>query len=128
MRHIARAAIAINLASATLVLCNVSDGSAQFVDGNRLVPLMREYEKTNRSVPNADYTMAARYQGYVMGVADALSSEICSPPNAKAGQYVNIVAKYLQEHPEEWSFPASEIVFKALWEVFPCSTSPEKPR
>jgi hypothetical protein len=89
---------------------------------------MREYEKGSRSVPDTDYQSAARYQGYVIGVADAMSEAICSPQNAKSGQYINIVAKYLREHPEEWSFPASTIVFKALSEVFPCSASSDESR
>jgi hypothetical protein len=111
------------LAAITAVSISVmSDASATsfFMDGNRLVPFMREYEKADRSDPNSDYQSAGRFMGYVMGVADVLSDTICSPNNVKFGQFGAVVVKYFNDHPNEWHMPAAEIVAKALQTTFSC--------
>ena len=45
--------------------------------------------------------------------------DICIPPNAVVGQVVDVVKKYLTEHPEERHSAGSEIQL-ALSAAFPC--------
>jgi hypothetical protein len=99
-------------------------GATPFIDGNRLVSMMREYEKANRGDTTADLVGASIFKGYVVGVADTFSEMICSPDNAKIGQYVAVVAKYLNDHPEQWNLPGPRLVAKGLVEAFPCRESP----
>lgn len=61
--------------------------------------------------------------GYILGVADALQLDhrTCRP-NSDVGtlQTVEIVRRYLEAHPEQWSIHALVIVRWALIEAFPC--------
>ena len=91
-----------------------------FYDGNYLLEVMQEYHKYQRLDRSANYVLAGRFVGYVGGVADAVAGTLCPPKGATAGQYASIVTQYMIDHPEEWAFPAHEIVAKALRQAFPC--------
>lgn len=91
-----------------------------FYDGNHLVSDMREWENAQRSFPNTDYISSAAHMGYVLGVADSFSATICDQGRVTVGQVENVVARYLNDHPAEWSAPAYQLVAKALQEAFPC--------
>jgi hypothetical protein len=101
----------------------VSNASSAFRDGNKLVAEMREYEKAVRNT-ESNWLNVGTYEGYVLGVFDVVEQSICTPDNIKAGQLFAVVAKYLNEHPEQWSFAADTLVFKALSSAFPCKTTP----
>jgi hypothetical protein len=59
--------------------------------------------------------------GYILGVHDVSSGvSICSPSQAIAGQLVDIVLKYLAEHPQKLHEKASDLVLNALSLAFPC--------
>ena len=66
---------------------------------------------------------------YVMGVKNTydtfvdlemVGKSMCLPVNAEAGQLVRIVTKYLQEHPKDLHYRASDLVIPALTAAFPC--------
>ena len=80
----------------TIGLGTLSDASASSftMDGNRLVSLMREYEKAERSDSRAEFGSAGRYMGYVLGVADThlYIETICTPQNVTARQFGAVVA------------------------------------
>src|SRR5262245_40126840 len=81
--------------------------AAHFYDGNRLVEELREYEKVERlgaTATSTQYYSAAWYSGYVVGVSDAINC----PGSGKIKQVLAVVAKYLNEHPEEWGRPGAE--------------------
>ena len=68
--------------------------------------------------------------GYVMGVADRISSEqalpkakqvICVPVEATGKQVKDVVVKYLRSQPEQRHLPAPALVWNALQKSFPCS-------
>jgi hypothetical protein len=102
-----------------LVLVN-SSALGQFKDGNKLVSEMREYERANRSDSKVSWVDAGMYTGYVLAVHDAIDSSLCSSGSVTVGQVTAVVAKYLNEHPEEWSRPAHQLVTRALRQAFPC--------
>lgn len=63
-----------------------------------------------------DVPLAARFLGYVTGIADVA---FYIPPGATAGQVIDVVGKYLDSHPEERHEPGYVLVVRALGSVFP---------
>ncbi len=65
----------------------------------------------------------ALFLGYVFGTLDTNNSPIpnlCIPHNAINKQVVEVVRKYLKDHPEELHLLGSELVKKALPAAWPC--------
>jgi hypothetical protein len=58
-------------------------------------------------------------QGLILGVS-AASPHVCPGENVTHGQEVRVVAKYLQDHPEELDKAGNTLVEKALVKAFPC--------
>ena len=61
--------------------------------------------------------------GYITGVADIMSTndDICLPKNGTIQQIVDIVVKYLSDHPQKRHYSASSEAGVALMQAFPCS-------
>jgi hypothetical protein len=61
--------------------------------------------------------------GYLAGVSDIMSTndDICLPDNAALPQIVDIVVKYLTDHPERRHYSASSESGIALMQAFPCN-------
>jgi Rap1a immunity proteins len=104
--------------TALVLVCSNAFGA--FKDGNKLVSDMREFERAERSDPNVSWLGAGTYTGYVLGIFDTIDSNLCISGSPTGGQVGTIVAKYLNEHPEEWNRPASLLVARALRQAFPC--------
>lgn len=105
-----------------VMLCFTMNAQAQFISGNKLVSLMREYEKASRDVPNTSYGDAGRFQGYVAGVHDAFGGvAFCTPPRTTNGQVEQVVVQYINAHPARWAEPANLLVVTALNQAFPCT-------
>ncbi len=102
-----------------IVLCVPIFDAWGFV-GNDLIKQLREYEKVERNDPKTIDISAGFYIGYVRGIYESNTNIICAGENVKLGQMTAIVAKYLNEHPEEWNQPANMLVIKALIKEFPC--------
>jgi hypothetical protein len=64
---------------------------------------------------------------YITGVADVLSMQnvnnVCLPKNAVVEQVVDVVKKYLIEHPESRHYSGMSEVMAALQTAFPCTAS-----
>lgn len=106
-----------------LMVFTISQLYAGFFSGNKLVERMREFEKTDTNVKDANMADATDYMGYVTGVYDATEYSYNSPEGITRGQICWIVAKYLKEHPERWSESAATLVIDALKEAFPFKKS-----
>ena len=92
-----------------------SEAHAVFYSGNKLVTIMREYEKFH---PNTFFEVG-EYMGYILGVYDTTKFLYSTPDNVTAGQIMAIVSKYLKNNPEKWGEPAYSLVINALQEAFP---------
>jgi hypothetical protein len=44
----------------------------------------------------------------------------CVPAGVKVGQLVEVVKKWLREHPEDWHYNASSLVAEAFSKTWPC--------
>lgn len=98
----------------------ISLGHAQFFDGNKLVSDMHEFEKAERDDPRTSYGAVGSFTGYVAGVSDSISQSLCLSGKVTVRQVTTVVAKYLNEHPEQWSHPAYQLVTAAVQAAFPC--------
>jgi hypothetical protein len=60
--------------------------------------------------------------GYVAGIHDSYYDArlFCKPDNVPLGQAVDVVAKYLNDHPEKRHLEAQLLVVVALTEAWPC--------
>ena len=72
---------------------------------------------------------AAGCREYIIGVIDGMTviaaahkvnRLFCPPRGVTAGQMTDVVNKYLSSKPEIRHLAASDLVFGALYEVFPC--------
>ena len=105
------------LAVAFMVMFTVK-ANAKFLDGNTL----------HAWCVSGDVGNQAACLGYVIGVADVLSSEHSGEPRQyracmpemDATQIVSIAKKYLESHPQAGNITASDLVAIALSEAFPC--------
>jgi Rap1a immunity proteins len=61
--------------------------------------------------------------GYIAGVSDIMSTndDICLPNHGTIQQIVDIVVKYLSEHPERRHYGAASESGIALMQAFPCN-------
>lgn len=95
---------------------------SSFVDGNQLKTWHNEkvrYDSGSRD--QLDYFAIGQDFGYVTGVVDALSDiYFCPDSNVTKGQLLDIVGKYLADHPEDRAQPANVLIVSALSKVFPC--------
>jgi hypothetical protein len=112
------------------VLLSLSAPSwAAFRTGNTLMELLPGYKRVSGkgSASATDYMSATDLRSYIAGVHDGLESFklFCSPDKTSTRQITHIVILYLENHPEQWNWPANEIIAAALKEAFPCSQ--EKP-
>lgn len=82
-------------------------------DGNEL--------KADMEGPEAGIGRAMA-MGYVNGVADALyfKDVTCEPANVTQRQVVDIVLKFLRDHPERLHEQRFALVSDALMQAFPC--------
>ena len=60
------------------------------------------------------------FDGYVLGVLDLTQERLCIAERATMGQVLEVVRKYLKDHPEELHLRASDLVIKALQTAWPC--------
>lgn len=89
-------------------------------DGNKLVSLMNESEKSDRDDPTTNYVDEGVYIGYVMGVYHSHRTEVC-PVKAQTSQLLAVVTNYLKAaNPAELNNPPEIIVLTALKRAFPC--------
>ena len=60
--------------------------------------------------------------GYIWGLAGAgEGSAFCFPHGVQANQIVDVIKKWLQDHPELRHYAASSLITAALKEKFPCN-------
>jgi len=124
------------LACLPLMLAVAVAASAQ-VTGQALHDEWQSYEKFDRndpSISSSDYFGAGAYMGYVRGCLDSKDPYFIVftgltgaspkdlwelPKDSTAKQMFAVVGRYLDDHPEQWSSPASIVVVTAVVAAFP---------
>ena len=113
----------LGLAVGLAVLLTSGEGRAGFITGQTL-----------NEMCNAGPLEQIQCAGYIQGVYDAgividKATDkrqwdgrwtACVPDSVLAGQLVEVVKKWLREHPAEWHYTAASLVANAFYEVFPC--------
>jgi Rap1a immunity proteins len=107
------------------VLFNHQPVTAQVmtINGNAL----NNYCNPNKSAPAQEWAMAATCMGYLAAVMDAFAGggdvngyRACIPPTADMNQIVDIVKRFIRNHPEKRHFLAVGLVAASFSEAFPC--------
>ena len=103
-----------------LLLIAALPSHAGFDTGNRLHEDCRASNYFNRGYCG----------GYVVGIVDTIESlqargvlpadALCIPDDVTKGQLVDVVGKYLADHPERRNAEAGGLVPEALGKAFPC--------
>ena len=106
---------------ALALLLPTGSALAYFYSGNDLREPLREYRNAERKAENTDYSKAWEFRGYILGVYDANESQYCMPRDAGSHQLMAVVAKYIEDNPQLWNEPASDLVERAIKSAFPCN-------
>jgi hypothetical protein len=109
-----RRATLVAVALSCFVICSAEAG---YKDGNSL---LSDCEGRSRGDPGGR-SQWGMCLGYILGVHDAHDRAICIPDGVKSGQVLDVVKRYLRNHPEERHHQASSLVLGALKETFPCN-------
>ena len=120
--------IALSLASSSAE----AQGSVWlFITGNSLATYCRDFLLVRRNAAASDDQQLQRYAAclsYVAGVSDALTVEgirhFCLPFRSDSGDITEVVAKYLEQHPDELHMSAYTLVVQSLASAYPCTGNP----
>jgi len=105
----------------TCFVTNVFPAAAYFYDGNRLLTACQSLIRKPDKHTAVDVFNSGLCVGFITGVADALSHDLCLPRNVSIEQLEDIVVRYLRYNPKTRHLSASSLVFAVLTEKFPCN-------
>lgn len=104
-------------ASAEIVDCNVSFAQCAAASNKIL-------QNGNKLVEPGESYQSGWFDGYIIGILNSNSTAnkkfVCFDGALSAYQISAVVAKYMQDHPEQWNELASTLVKRALSQAFPC--------
>jgi hypothetical protein len=107
------------LGDQTVVAQDKPDGNTLLRQCNAAVRRM-DAINTGRDPGNALEQRDAEYcLGYVNGFVDA-DERSCPPSPVTMQQYVRVVVKYLNDHPEKLHLGRAQLVGESLGNAFPC--------
>ncbi len=114
----AKTAIAILMLLGALAVAKTA--AADFKDGEELYQLCIEPK---------DVQANSFCVGYVAAIADVLGTgdgsvsgwRACLPAEATQGKVASIAIQWLEEHPENRTFGASDLIAQALARTYPCT-------
>jgi hypothetical protein len=105
------------------------------LDGNELYASCQEWERNvtvsagNQFMvkPGAKLLDAGTCFGYIVGIVDSIPArEGFDPgPDVRGSQCIDVVLKYLRDHPELRHLPAYALTREALTEAFPQRSNPK---
>lgn len=100
------------------------------VNGSMLQSMCRDAIRSlnGESIQRVSLVRAGKCSGYVAGAMDsrfaweevAKQKLFCMPEGVSGEQPIRIVAKYLEQHPDELHLPAATLVIFAFVGAFPC--------
>ena len=108
---------------AVLLMCfsTVTSSAGGFLDGNKLLELLKEQSGEDRAAGVA----------YVLGVVDALNKQrtqykqcFALPERVTSTQVADVVQQFLERNPSGRHFQGANLAASALETAFPCSNKP----
>ena len=104
-----------------IILSLVFISSLLAMSGNMLYEYGLEYVKAKNGL-KTDGTKVGLFGGYITGVNESIGvlGAYCIPKNTDGMAILDIVFRYLENHPEKRNQIASLLVIEALKEVYPC--------
>jgi hypothetical protein len=96
--------------------------AGQYVDGNKLVGWLNAVDRMERNASTgSDMLSIGQLQGFLMSFSDSYDGTIyCAPQAATLGQLTAVVKRYVNGHPEQWTYSATLLTMGALSTAFPC--------
>ena len=74
----------------------------------------------DRGEENPNFYSEGVFEGYVAGITDTILLNACIPKDVTNKQMVEVVRKYLKDHPKELQLHAKDLVKKAVDAAWPC--------
>jgi hypothetical protein len=113
-----------------VVMAGGAFGQSNFGTGQWLHDGWQASQKTV-STPGKEISDVAQeweYGGFVFGAARVMDASqwIDIPATVTFGQWLAVVGKYLDDHPEEWNLNAEVLVYRGLHAVWPGRKTPER--
>jgi hypothetical protein len=113
----------LGLAVGLAVLLTAGEGRADYLHGQGLNEICSADEYCLEPMPRL-YRRRLRRREVLDPASDKrrwyVRLTACVPDGVSAGQLVEVVKKWLREHPENWHYGADSLVAAALQEAFPC--------
>lgn len=114
----------ILLMIALVASSNVSASEIDVASGNALLKNCTEALKGRKEEATINFTDSAHCLSYIAGLSFAIGywglNKTCLPPSSTLEQFIRVVYKYLQDHPERLHERRFFLVRDALKEAFPC--------
>jgi hypothetical protein len=107
----------VAMATAVVLACLSASARADMMTGNELWSLCTSKEVSERLLCDGYVTAISEAIGPPNGVYSQLA---CLPENGTRGQFIDVVKRYLESHPERRHLPAVGLVGNALSSAFPC--------
>lgn len=123
-RHTCVAILAVLIISVIMV---VGQSEAAYLDGHQLSDGLEKQKAIRKMLdtkgPRPSPTVmldGMRVVGYILGIRDLLSDQLCQPPSVEAKQLYEVVDIYLKSHPNDLDHNAADLVAGALIQNFRC--------
>jgi Rap1a immunity proteins len=117
-----------------MLITSVGNVNAAGYTGNNLKEMMLEHEKIREGRSGGNPYLAGLYEGYIFGFTHGAVSvfidntimwnncdiDFCIPGSATKEQTIDIVSKFLKDHPEQLHENAVDLIMEAMKQAFPC--------
>jgi hypothetical protein len=105
-----------------------TDTVISFVKEGQFITCVKAYERQQANNLGTDAD-AEFYKGFVLGVIEVHQAytTISQIEGKTTGQVLAVVAKYFNDHPEEWHYVPSSVVIRAIDEAFPPQQETKQP-
>jgi len=101
-------------------------GQSTFGTGQWLHDGWQASQKMTTNLDRSDLEAGGEYMGFVLGTTRMMAAIewLDVPATSTLGQWLDVVGKYLDDHPEDWNLRAEFLVYRALVAVWPGKKKP----
>jgi hypothetical protein len=114
------------LMAAVLIAASPVHAQSYFYTGNDLKEWVDAYDRwTSGNASRKDTFYVGILSGYLAGVYDSSGYiSFCSPAGATIQQAIGIPKNYLEDNPDKWGYPATDLVTTSAKAAYACARRP----